>query len=149
MKVPEQLFAIINPVVRFLLRSPLHVLFSSSLMLVTFTGRKSGKSFTTPVRYVRDGETIRCFSSAENRWWRNLRGGATIVLRVRGQEARYAARLIEDDAAEIEKWLRYYLALFPADAVYHDIRLNRDKTLVEEDIPAAVAHAVVVEATPQ
>ena len=33
MKVPEFMFVIINPIMRFLLRSPIHMLWSDSLML--------------------------------------------------------------------------------------------------------------------
>ena len=58
-------------------------------MLITFTGRNSGRQFTTPVRYFRDGETVRSFTSAESQWWRNLRGGADVVLRIEGRDAPY------------------------------------------------------------
>ena len=148
MKLPESLFIVINPTMRFLLRSPLHSLLSGSLMLITFTGRKSGRKFTTPVRYVRDGETIRCFTSAENQWWRNLRGGADVILRTRGHDAPYHAAAIENDPAEVKKQLQHYLDLFPQDAAYHEIRLNRDKTLLAEDLEAASRTAIVVEAHP-
>lgn len=147
MKIPEPFFVVINPVMRFVLRSPLHGIFSNSFMLITFTGRKSGKTFTTPVRYIRYGDTVLCFSSAKTLWWRNLRGGASVVLRIRGRDVRHAARLIEDDASEVEKWLRHYLGIFPQDAVYHDIRLNPDNSLVEEDLLNAARHSIVVAAT--
>jgi hypothetical protein len=147
-KLPEPLFIVINPTMQFLLRSPLHSLLSGSLMLITFTGRKSRRKFTTPVRYVRDGETIRCFTSAENQWWRNLCGGADVILRTRGHDAPYHAAAIENDPAEVKKQLQHYLDLFPQDAAYHEIRLNRDKTLVAEDLEAASRTAIVVEAHP-
>ena len=38
-----------NPFVGALLRSPLHGFMSNSTMLLTYTGRKSGKTYTTPV----------------------------------------------------------------------------------------------------
>lgn len=148
MKVPEPLFVIINPVMRFLLRSPVHMLWSDSLMLITFTGRKSGKTFTTPVRYISSGDKVYAFTAKENQWWRNLRGGAPVVLRTRGQDARYHAVAIEDDQATIRQWLIKYLGLFPQDAAYHNIRLNKDKSLNEQDLDRAVPEAVVVEATP-
>ena len=149
MKVPEFLFVIVNPIMKMILRSPLHFIFSSGVMLITFTGRKSGKTFTTPVRYVSDGDTVRCFSSDVNRWWKNIRGGAEVVLRIKTSEARYSARLIEDDPVEVGKWLRVYLEAFPEDAVYHDIRRTKDKQgFVESDVEEAIKHAVVVEATP-
>ncbi len=117
-------------------------------MLITFTGRKSHRVFTTPVRYVCVGSTVRCFTSSENLWWRNLVGGADVVLRLKGQDKRYHAIAIEDDPDTIREALEYYLGIFPQDAAYHDIRLNRDKSLVSEDLERASKNAVVVEATP-
>lgn len=57
-----------------ILRSPLHGLVSNNLMLITFTGRTSGKTYTTPVNYVRDGETLIVLSHTDRTWWKNLRG---------------------------------------------------------------------------
>ena len=148
MKLPEQLFVVINPLMRMFLHTPFHWLLSNSVMLITFTGRKTGRHYTTPVRYIKDGETVRCFSSDVNRWWKNLRGGGEVVLRIRGRDGHYAARLIEDDPVEIEQGLRDYFDRYPEDAVYHDARLTPDKQLVEADLPSAVRHAIVVEATP-
>ena len=117
-------------------------------MLITFTGRNSGREFTTPVRYFRDGETVRSFTSAESQWWRNLRGGADVVLRIEGRDAPYHATAVQNDPEEIRKWLRHYLDLFPQDANYHDIRLNRDKSPVSEDLEKASRNAILVEAQP-
>ena len=149
MRLPEPLFLIINPMMRMLLRSPLHFLQSKSLMLITFTGRKSGRVFTTPVRYVRVADSVRCFTSAENRWWRNLRGGAAVSLRIEGKEAAYWAAPIENDPGAKREALRHYLALFPQDAAYHGIRLNPDRSPVSEDLERALHDAVVVEARPR
>ena len=148
MKLPEQLFAIINPVMRFLLRSPAHGILSDSLMLITFTGRKSGKQFTTPVRYIQAGDTIKCFTAAENQWWRNLRSGARVSLLIKGQLNDYQAHAIFDDPTAIKQQLVSYLSLFPQDAAYHEIRLNKDKSLDEQDLEEAARNAIVVEAIP-
>ena len=72
MKVPEPLFKVINFFVELLLRSPAHGLFSDSLMVIYFTGRKSGKPFRTPVRYQRDGTKVVCFTHKETKWWPNI-----------------------------------------------------------------------------
>jgi len=117
-------------------------------MLITFTGRRSGKRFTTPVRYVRVGDTVRCFTSAENLWWRNLKGGADVSLRIEGIERTYRAAPMERDPAKIREALQHYLGLFPQDAAYHGIGLNRDKTLVDADLDRASQEAIVVEAHP-
>jgi hypothetical protein len=146
MKLPEPLFVIINPIMRTLLRSPIHGLLSRSLMLITFTGRKSGRQFTTPVRYVVQDGVVRCFTSKQNLWWRNLRGGANVTLRISGRDQACRAIAIEDDPATIKSHLSQYLAVFPQDAAYHDIRLGPGKKLVEEDLERASSEAVVVEA---
>jgi len=148
MKLPEPLFVIINPIMRLVLRSPMHGFLSGSVMLITFTGRNSGRVFTTPVRYARVGDKIRCYTSAENQWWRNMRGGADVVLRIAGEDRRYRATAILGDPPVVKEALRHYLELFPQDAAYHDIRLNKDKSLVAEDLERAATKAVVVEATP-
>jgi hypothetical protein len=148
MKLPEPFFRVINPIMRMLLRSPLHFFWSKSLMLITFTGRKSNKKFTTPVRYIRAGSSIRCFTAAENQWWRNMRGGADVILRIQGKDAHYHASAIFDDPARIRQGLEDYLNIFPQDAAYHDIRLTRDKGLVSEDLDRASTLAVIVEAQP-
>lgn len=148
MKLPEPLFAIINPVIGFVLRSPLHFLLSKSLMLITFTGRKSGRQFTTPVRYIRDDGMIRCFTAQENQWWRNLRGGADVMLRIAGKERPYHATAMTDDPGLIKNRLAHYLGLYPQDAAYHEIRLNKDKSLVAEDLERASHEAVVVDCRP-
>ena len=146
MKVPELLFAIINPVMRMLLRSPIHGWWSDSLMLITFTGRKSRRQFTTPVRYIRTGETIRCFTAAENQWWLNLRSPAVVRLHIKAKTAPYTAQAVYEDAAETRKWLLIYLGLFPQDAAHHNVRLKKDKSPVEADLDYAVANGIVVEA---
>jgi len=40
---------VMNKFPALLLRSPLHALVSKSTLLITFTGRKSGKKYTTPI----------------------------------------------------------------------------------------------------
>jgi hypothetical protein len=149
MRLPEPLFLIINPMMRFLLRSPLHFVQSRSLMLITFTGKKSGRRFTTPVRYVRVGDTVRCFTSPQSLWWRNLRGGAAVSLRIAGKKSTFWAAPIEHDRAAVREALKHYLGLFPQDAAYHDIRLNRDGSPVEDDLERVSQHAVVVVARPK
>lgn len=84
---PASAFAyrVVNPAVSALLRSPLHGLVSDDLALVTFTGRRSGREFTTPVGYheLDDGRTLILTHSP---WWKNLRDGGPVTLRVRGED---------------------------------------------------------------
>ena len=117
-------------------------------MLITFTGRKSKLRYTTPVRYVQNGETVRCFSTPEGLWWRNLRGGAEVRLRIAGEDKRYVATAIENDPQQIRQALQSYLGLFPQDAAYHEISLNKDRSLVAEELDQACKRSILVEARP-
>ena len=75
-----------NPVVKALLRSPLHPLLSRGLALITVTGRRSGHRYTFPVGYRHDGDRVTVDVGWPQRkdWWRNLRQGAPVEMRIRG-----------------------------------------------------------------
>jgi hypothetical protein len=77
----------VNPLVRALLRSPAHGLVSSHLALITVTGRRSGRTYTFPVGYHREGDlvTIGIDWPERKRWWRNLREPAPVELRLAGE----------------------------------------------------------------
>ncbi|MDG2071465.1 MAG: nitroreductase/quinone reductase family protein [Pseudomonadales bacterium] len=144
MKLPDPLFVVVNPLMALLLRSPLHSLLSGSLMLITFTGRRSGRSFMTPVRYICNDGIVRCFTSSENQWSRNLRGGSPVTLRISGQDLLCEAK-VTNDPENTRKWLVHYLRLFPQDAVYHDIRVEKGQLNVD-DLELATKNAIVIEA---
>jgi deazaflavin-dependent oxidoreductase (nitroreductase family) len=113
-----------NPFVVALLRSPLHGFMSGSTMLLTYAGRKSGKAYTTPVNYLRDGDTLLVVSSREHIWWKNLRGGAPVTVRVRGKEMRGVGVAFEGEAAE--GGLLTVLRRVPAYRRYFGVELAAD-----------------------
>ena len=135
MKLPEFLFLIINPMMRILLRSPLHLLMSKSLMLISFKGRKSGRVFTTPVRYIRQQDTIQCFTAKSNQWWRNVAADKEIVIRVEGKDYACRAEVVTDDHERVRQAIEFLLDSFPADAPYYEIRMKNgqpDKNELEQ-----------------
>ena len=96
-----------NPLVKFVLRSPLHPLISKSILLISFTGRKSGKPYSTPINYVREGDTITLIGKRSRAWWKNLQGGAPVTVLVQGKEQSGAAEAVTPDdqtiIAELQK----------------------------------------------
>lgn len=52
-------------------------------MLITFEGRWSGGEYTTPVGYRQEGDTLWVLTHSD--WWKNLRGGRPVTLRLRGE----------------------------------------------------------------
>ena len=145
MKIPEPLFKIINIVVGMLLKSPFHALMSRSVLLITYTGRKSGRAYSTPVRYIRRGVSIRCFTSDHGQWWRNVKANPQVTLLVAGSSGAYQARVLARDPGRTSELLTDYLAAFPQDAAYHEIRVNPDGSLDDNDLLVASQKAVVVE----
>lgn len=143
------LYKLLNPMISTVLRYPLHGLLSRSIMLITMTGRKSGKTIATPVRYVRRGELILCFTVRGIRWWHNLRGGAKVSLLIQRKTRAYHARVLENDLARCADHLRYYFAKFPRDTLIYGVRHNRDGSLNEKSLARAMVDMVVIEFTPE
>ena len=83
-KPPRPVLVLANAIATTILRSPWHSMRSDHLLLLTFTGRKSGKEFTTPMRYVQEGQTLRLVV-VKSLWWKNLVGDATVRVLLRGE----------------------------------------------------------------
>ena len=108
------LFRLGNPFIALLLRSPLHWTISGSFMLITVEGRTTGRFYTMPVNYVREGDTVTVVCRAFRRWWRNLKGGAPVMLRIRGRALRGMAEVIgEPGSIESDELHAYYRRVFP------------------------------------
>ena len=94
-----------NQVVRLLLRSPLHRVVSGQLALITVTGRRTGRTHTFPIGYNREGDrvTIPVTWPERKLWWRNLRGGAPVRLRLRGENRTGHAVVSGDENSGVVK----------------------------------------------
>ena len=116
-----------NGIMTVLLRSPLDGLVSRRVVLITVSGRRSGRLYTTPVNYVRDGDIITVISRRNRTWWRNLRGGAQVTVRVRGKDLKGVAEVVVDDKEAVAKAL---LALHPRYSAERAARRAQDRVLV-------------------
>jgi hypothetical protein len=92
-----------NRLVAVLLRSPLHPLVSGRLALISVTGRRSGAQHTFPIGYQQTDEhlTIPVLWPQRKLWWRNVRDGATVRLRLRGAERTGQARARVDERGSV------------------------------------------------
>src|SRR5690349_3309666 len=105
----KAMMKIINSLVAPLLRSPLHGLLGGKMMLITLTGRKSGRQITTPVSYIPDGDGVLLFTAGM--WWKNLRDGAPVTLRLKGRDVPAFATADPDPettAREVERFFQMY-----------------------------------------
>jgi deazaflavin-dependent oxidoreductase (nitroreductase family) len=139
---------IANPFVRLILRSPLHSLLSASLLLITYRGRKSGREYTLPVQYVRKGQAITIIpgNPAQKIWWRNLVGGVSVKLTLRGQSLSGQATVLqgEDYAELITSGLRAYLEKFPSAAGMYRVSRKADGSYDTDELKLAALSMVMV-----
>ena len=132
-----------NPVLSLLLRSPLHAMAGGSLMLISVTGRRSGRMYTTPVNYLRDGVSLMVTSHRSRTWWRNLRGGADVGLHLQGHARRGHATVEEDDSS-VAQALGKIVASQPAYGRFLGVKIRPDGTPDPGDVLSAARSRVVV-----
>jgi len=107
---PDRLFRgleqhVANPILRVVLRSPIHRLVSGTLVLLSYEGRQSGRRFTTPVAYERDGTDVVVTTFRDEAvWWRNFRDGHPATLWLRGEPVDATGRASTDEAV-VADWL--------------------------------------------
>ncbi len=64
------------------LRSGWHRPVSATMMVLTFEGVRSGRTYSLPVGYTEDGEDLLTFTRFS--WWKNFRQQRPVSLRLRG-----------------------------------------------------------------
>ncbi len=133
---------IVNKTMKFVLRSPMHGVVSKSVLLITFTGRKSGKTYTTPVSYSQSDGKVTIFTHAN--WWKNMRRSAPVTLRLRGRDVRGLAEPVAEDKQAIAAGLMTHLRNVPSDARYYEVTFDEQKNPRTEDIEKAVQTVVMI-----
>lgn len=133
---------IVNKTMKFVLRSPVHSVVSKSILLITFTGRKSDRKYTTPVSYSQHGDQIYIFTHGN--WWTNLIGGAPVTLRIQGCDHQGQAIPVEDDKQRIAAHLAEHLCKVPSDAKYYDVSFDTAGKPRMDEVEQAVQTVVMI-----
>jgi F420H(2)-dependent quinone reductase len=134
---PRLVLRFINPILAGLLRSPLHRPVSKQFVLLTVTGRRSGRAYTIPVgRHESDGTLI---VYAAGSWRNNLRGGAPVSLILdRRKRAGYAE--FEEDGDRVAQAYKAELdRLGVGNARVLGLKVNIDRSPTADEIKPAVA----------
>jgi len=119
---------------------------SKNTLLLTFTGRVSGRQYSTPVNYAVVDDVILIFSKKDRTWWRNLRGGAPVTFRLRGSTATGWGQAYEEEA-EVERGLMTYLQAVPNFVKYFKVDRDEEGRLKREDVARAAKPWVLVKIT--
>lgn len=110
MRRQARVMRIVNVPMRRLLRLPFTTPLSRRLMLLTFTGRKSGRVYRQPVSYVADGADL--LTPGGGRWTLNLAAARPIRIQLRGRDRRAVPELVREPA-EVTRLLGTMLAANP------------------------------------
>jgi hypothetical protein len=93
---PERVLRAINPAVKFLLGTPLAGGLRRQMMVLNFTGRKSGRQFSLPVSAHLVDNNLYALASAG--WTANFRDGAAAEVLHDGKTTAMRGELIRDPA---------------------------------------------------
>ena len=121
-----------NDFMAWVLRSPFHGMLSNGMMIITVTGRKTGKIYTTPVGYYEEGGYLWIVTNRERTWWKNLQGGAKVGLLLKRKSVQGTADTELDEKC-VETRMYEYLRHVPQAAKPMEIRMQ-DKKPNAEDI---------------
>lgn len=91
-------------------------MYGAPIMLLTTVGRKSGRRFTTPLLYLRDGDNVVCVASKGGMdhhplWYRNLQANPEVEVQI-GTERRAMRARTAADTEKAAVWPRL-AAMYP------------------------------------
>ncbi|HVT67447.1 MAG TPA: nitroreductase/quinone reductase family protein [Trebonia sp.] len=130
-------FKLINVPMRAVLGLPFPTPLSRNLMLVTYTGRKTGRTYRQPLSYARDGAAL--LTPGGGRWTRNMEGGRPVRIRLRGRDAAARPELVRDPA-EVERLLDVIVRENPPAARFIPLPRLPDGHLEPGALRAALDH---------
>jgi deazaflavin-dependent oxidoreductase (nitroreductase family) len=136
----------VNNAMKFVLRSPAHRMVSKTILLITFTGRKSGKTYTTPVSYSQHDDQVYVFTHAD--WWKNLRSGTPVTLRIQGREIQGLAEPVAEDKQAVAAGLRHHLQKVPSDAGFYGVTFDDQRNPRAEEVQKAAQTVVMIRIRP-
>lgn len=133
--------SLVNRIPAAILSSSFHRLLSGKRLVLTFTGRRSGTRYATPVNYLQRGHEL--LITTDSRWWRNLDGGAAVELKLRGRQLQATAEAVHDADAVAEA-LTALVRDHPPYGRWANVRTGGDGVPSAADVHAEVARGRVL-----
>ena len=133
---PKALGRVVGPVLKVLLRSPVHGLVSEQLMLLAFDGRRTGKRYEVVVgRHELSGTLV---VPTGSRWRLNLRGGAPVEVTLGGRRRAGRAELVEDPDEVARAYGELLDRVGARNAQRVGLRVNVDRAPTREELKTAL-----------
>ncbi len=141
-KRADRFWHLLNDITAALLRSPLHRLLSRNVLVLTFTGRKTGRRITTPVSYARVDDAVLCVTPSA--WANNLRANPAVTLVLRGRVMQGAAEVFPPGAPASIDLLRAFFQRVPRDMRFYSVHSAPDGTPDLADLQRVAAKVFIM-----
>lgn len=122
-------------------------LLSGMFALITVTGAKTGKRYTTPVQYMRLGGEYVILSQRHRVWWRNIRTRPQVELSIGGSTIHGEARLPEGDEAHVV--LSSCLADNPRVAKFYGFQPDENGSIAADDVDRLAERVIPIVIAPR
>ena len=113
---------------------------SDTLMVITTTGRKTGKKHSIPIGYIRDGENIIVLSGANpSNWFRNVLANGTATLEIKKEQINVRGELITD-----EKERQRIFEIYKQNTKYFKANFKIELNAPESELQEALAKRLFI-----
>ncbi len=134
----------LNPAIVWILRSPLHVLLSSQILVLQYRGRKTGNAYTIPLSFVTHGGNPCCVTRT-TAWWKRVVDVQAVTIWLRGQRRVVSAERVPSASPDARTIFRTFLTANPGTArVLYDVRIGQDGKPYETDVDREVLNSVLI-----
>ena len=130
-----------NSLMKWALTTPvLQSMVGKGVALLTFTGRRSGKTYTVPVSYHQEGDLVTVITKRQRKWWHNLEMPTEVGLRLAGRDYTGKAQIHTAEAETLDFMLDY-LGKRPIDAKAYGLGAEE---VTREKVGAIIPYVVVI-----
>lgn len=140
---PAALLRAVNPLLGFLLKTPLAGPLRKQLMVLNFKGRKSGRQFTIPVSAHTVDGTLYAMAGAA--WKNNFRDGADADVLHGGKTTKMRGEIVTDATATVDLFHRAAESYGPKRAqTMMGLKFRDDRIPTKEEFAEAISREKLV-----
>ncbi len=138
----------VNGLMGLMLHTPvLQRLAGRMFALMTVTGAKTGRRYTTPVQYLtHDGEFV-VLSQRTRTWWKNVRTRPQVDMRIEGVSVHGRGRIATE--GEARAVLADCLRKQPRVAAFYGLEPDESGAVGDDDLERLLDRVVIIVVTPQ
>ncbi len=117
---------------------------SKMILLLTYSGRKSGKTYTFPIGYWRQGDTVILLTKRFRSWWHNFQQPTPVTIRIGGQTYTGRAQASTDETVIVPRLVTLMEGQLRQAQVWH-VHLDPEGKPNLEDIRTVAPKIVMIQ----